>query len=489
MRSSNLGTALLTISISFAFAGILFANLAWIVLAVAFCTGYIYAHSKFSAELRRTNLKIERKVLDDMIYAGQPAGMKVEVLNATGSSVRGIFEDMLPDGCTIAAGTNKSTGVLRPRTLLTLTYSIVPGKRGLHTVPGMRIQRTDEFGLFVEEQVISQSTVVNAHTEKDSFDAARRMAGREHLEFAGLSRNPAVVLREQEFEGIREYVPGDRARDIHWKLYTKLMKMMTKTYRKEGSLQTMIFVDCGRSMRLKSSKVAKVDHAIDLSMQLSNVLLSSYHPVGVAAFDEISVIGKTTPALGRNQYDRVVKTLRAVPGSIIPADEPAPKEPETKDKPEPRRKDSPTIYELTKARPEEGAAFLSTLEKLSSKGRKRSLGLGLDGAIKESATSKKGQEQLVIVITDLMSSRDAVLAGARTCRKTGNRMLVIHTYDDWYRDEPRPTSAPDVEEMYKKLEDSFMVEAAFREYKASYLRVGPADTAPLIVRAIRRRKA
>lgn len=473
----------MSISISFAFAGVLFANLSWILIAVTFSSGYIYARSKFAAELRRTSLRIERRVLDAMVFTGRPAGMKVDVLNTDTLGVRGTFEDMIPEDCSVAAGANISERTLPPRSQLTLSYSIIPGKRGPFTIPGMKVTRTDGFGLFTEEQVIDEPTTVNAHTKKDSFDAARKMAGREHLEFAGLSRNPAVVLRAQEFEGIREYTPGDRARDIHWKLYTKLGKLMTKTYKKEGTLQTMIFVDCGRSMRLKASKVAKVDHAIDLSMQLSNILLSSYHPAGAAVFDEINVLGKIAPALGRHQFERIVQTLRGVPGSFVAAGDA-----EVGGEPESSPKAPPAGHDLTKADPEEGAAFLSAIEKLSSNRRHHTLGLGLEGAIKEVAAIKKGQEQLVIVISDLMSSRDAVLAGARTCQRTGNKMLVIHAYDDWYKGDPLPSASTDFEGMYGRLAESLKLEAMFRVQGASYIRIGPADTAPLIVRAIRRRR-
>ena len=45
---------------------------------------------------------------------------------------------------------------------------------------------------------------------------------------------------------------------------------------------------------------------------------------------------------------------------------------------------------------------------------------------------KHGGEMLFIVISDLISSREAVLSAASLCRRTGNRMLVIQTFDDWY---------------------------------------------------------
>ncbi len=484
MRSTNLGLTLLSVAVSFAFAGILFSNLSWIVLAVAFSSGYIYAQSRFSIELKRSSLRIERRSLDDMVFADQPAGIKLEVLNTGSSVIRGEVEDMIPDGCQLGTGTNRTDRPLPPETMLSLTYSVIPQKRGPHVIGGVRIRRTDDLGLFSDEQIVGEQMVINAHTKKDSFEAARRMAGRQHLEFAGISRQLAVVLREQEFDGIREYTPGDRARDIHWKLYTKLMKMMTKTYRKEGSLHTMIFVDCGRSMRLRQSSVAKVDHAIDLSMQLANVLLSSFHPVGVAAFDEISVIGKTQPALGRTQFDRIVKALRSIPGSIEPSEESEGQELV----PEAPEKGAMTIREIVRSQPEAGAAFLTTIEKMASSGKKRSLGLGLEGAIKELAAIRRGEGQLVIVVTDLLSSRDAVIVAAETCKRTGKKMLVIHTYDEWYREDGHALTQSEVEDMYVRLQDSIKVEATLRRYGASYIRVGPADTTPQIVRAVRGKK-
>lgn len=479
LRSTSLGTAILSFSIVFAFAGILFSNLSWAVLSVAFASAYVYASLRFATELRRTNLKIDRNVLDDMPFAQEPASITVEIMNKDPITVRGTFEDILPEDCELSAGMNKSTRALPPRTILRLSYSVVPKKRGPLLIPGMKIARTDSLGLFDEEQIIEHPTTINVHTEKGSFDAARKMAGKEHLEFSGMGRNPAVVLRELEFDGIREYVPGDRARDIHWKLLPKLNKLMTKTYRKEGALQTMVFVDCSRSMRLKRSKVAKIDHAVDLSMQLSNVLLSSFYPAGVAIFDEMNVLKKATPALGRHQFDKVVKVLMEAPPSVL-ENEAAPVQSEGKivKSAEPKKTDlKPTT---------EGKEFLSALDRMAAKGIRPALGIGLEGGIKEIIARNRGQQQLYIVISDLISTRDAVIAGAKLCQSTGNKMLVIHTYDDWYRNATGMPEMTEVEQLYGDLSDALKLEAMFRGLGTTYIRIGPADTASRIVRAIRR---
>jgi len=441
---------------------------------------YIFAYRGFADELAGTDLQIERKILDEMSYAEEPIGITVEVLNRHSTTVRGTFIDQIPEDCSIASGSNKATMGLPPRSILRLSYTMVPAKRGTHTIAGMSIDRMDPYGLFSKKQMIEQRSDFNVHTQKSSFDAAKKMAGREHLEFSGVGRNPAVVLRELEFDGIRDYVPGDRARDIHWKLLSKMNKLMTKTYRKEGAVQTMVFVDCSRSMRLKPHKVAKIDHAVDISMQLSNILLNSFHPTGVATFDEMSIRERLAPGLGRRQFEKVVKVLKSVPGAVDSA------EPSRNAGMEPTQPAKSPRSQPRQAASGQGEGFLSALGKLSTSKTRARLGLGLDGGIKELIATGRGREQLFIIVTDLISSREAVLIGARICQTTGNRMLVIDLFDDWYRPNLDVYDAKQIEQTYGDLEESIKVEGGLRGLGASFIRVGPADSAAVIARAIRR---
>ncbi len=483
MRSSPVGTVIISASIAFAFASIVFANLSWAVASIAIAGAYIYAHARFASEIERTSLEISRIVLDELGFAGEPIGVKVEILNKDPVPVRAVFEDQVPKDCELSAGSNRSERVLPGRSILTLSYSLVPKRRGVHRIDGMRIERVDALGLLETAQLIDAMTLINAHTRKDSFDSARKIAGKEHIEFSGMARSPAIILRELEFDGIRDYVPGDRARDIHWKLLPKLGRLMTKTYKKEGSLQTLVFVDCGRSMRFQEHKISKIDHAVDLSMQLSNVLISSFHPAGVATFDETHVIGSAPPSLGRHQFEKIVALLRNVPDSIR-VDEPGIAAGEQPGTPPER----PAMTH--KVEPGEGEeAFLSKIDSISKPARKISLGIGLEGAVKEALARSKGQELMFIIISDLISSREAVLAAAKTCQRAGSKMIVIQTYDDWYKRRAETPEVHEIEGLYSNLHAALSVEAALRGFGSSFVRIGPADTAAGIVRAIRRGKA
>lgn len=472
MRISPLGNLLLVFCIAMAFASVLFMSMSWAVVVVALASIFAYARMEFISELRATKMDVERTILEKMIFAKEPVTVKVEIVNKTATNIYGIIEDIIPKGSEVASGTNKFAATLRPRTVESFTYTLRFGRRGPHKLGGLKIERTDSLGLFIEDQMFGRPTPVNAHTKKRSFDTARRIAGKEHLEYSGASRTPAAVIREQEFSGIREYIPGDRARDIFWKSLSKTNRLMTKTFVKETSLRTMIFLDCTRSMRRVEGGESKMDHAVDLSMQIANVLISSFHPTGVAIYDETSVMEITPPGLGRRKFEDIVRVLRHAPPSL-----------ESK---EVTREEETTISipvrSTATGNTADSSGFFSAVANIRGKGKD----LGVDNAIRRLITHSKGQDQLFVVISDLGSSRNAVLSAAKLCEQSGNRLLVIQMHDDWYRKPAEMLDAAQVERMYENLTSYMKIEASLKGTGASYLRVGPADTASRIVRNIRR---
>ena len=93
---------------------------------------------------------------------------------------------------------------------------------------------------------------------------------------------------------------------------------------------------------------------------------------------------------------------------------------------------------------------------------------------------------LFVVISDLISSRGAIISAASLCRRTGNRMLVIQTFDDWYSRPSQSLDVPEAERLYDSMGVAIKMEAALRRAGASFIRIGPADTTARIVRSIRR---
>lgn len=476
MRTTPLGALLLTFCAALVLASVLFMSVSLMVATAATLTLVLYARVRFLAELRRTSYAVEREVLDKMVFAGESTAVKVNVVNRADRPLRARFEDILPDGCELKGGSAAADLAIPPSSGLSFVYSFAADGRGALLFDAVKVLRAEPFGLFEHEETADVASAVNVHTRRRSFEVARRMAGREHLEYAGFTKSPAIVLQEFEFDGLRDYDFGDRARDIHWKSSSRLNRLMTKVYRKEGAMQAMMLVDCSSSMRLSQGPVSKIDHAVDLAMQISNVLLSNMHSSGVSLFDESRVIDETLPALGRRQFERIVAALGNAPG---PLDAPAAA----------AAQEGPRLNGATNglaAEDERDRAFLSAVGSLKARrAGGRPAKLGLEGEIARVAATKRSQQKLFVVLTDLVSSRNAVLAGAKLCKRTNNKMLVINTHSDWYS----PAEDDEVaryERMYTSLSDSRAMEKVLRRQGTSFLRIGPADTAPRIVRTIRR---
>ncbi len=477
LQTSSLGMALMATCAAFAIAGFLFMSLSWVIASVVITTMMVYAHERFAWELSNSRLDVKHEILSKMAFAQEPVSVKVEIRNKDHTPLRASLEDVLPEDCILGAGTNILDAKVPPRSIKSFTYSFIPTRRGGHTIGTLKITRTDQFGLFTHVRYFEDAQRLGVHTQKESFDAARKTAGKEHFEYSGMFKTPAVVLREFQFDGIREHIPGDRSRDIHWKSLSKTGKLMTKIYKKEGTLRTMIFIDCSRSMRLEKGGSAKLNHAVDLGLQLSNVLISSFHPAGVTTYDEITVTGEVRPSLGKQQFERITKVLRGVPGTIIVDDEEQPPKNETT-----TADHSPVAIHDRGT----GSAFLNAVSAVRRTSAKRMTGLGLESVAKDMIAHTKNQKLLFIVVSDLVSSRDAVLSTARLCQRTGNRLLVIQTYDDWYSSPERVLDFAEGEQLYAKLTEGVKVESALRRAGASFMRIGPADTTVRIVRSIRK---
>ena len=75
-------------------------------------------------------------------------------------------------------------------------------------------------------------------TDRDDMDTFR----------TGVTESVSTAGKGNDFSEItdmREYIPGDRLKDIHWKLSAKKQKLMVKEYTAVSQTEAAIFCDCG----------------------------------------------------------------------------------------------------------------------------------------------------------------------------------------------------------------------------------------------------
>lgn len=91
-----------------------------------------------------------------------------------------------------------------------------------------------------------------------------------------------------EFAEYRPYIQGDSIKSIDWKVFAKTEKHFLKKYEDETNLICNIFIDCSQSMSFKnSSKITKLDYAINLAAALTYILINQQDSVGLVVYSDI----------------------------------------------------------------------------------------------------------------------------------------------------------------------------------------------------------
>ena len=88
----------------------------------------------------------------------------------------------------------------------------------------------------------------------------------------------------QEFEQIKEYVPGDDYRTINWKATARRGGLMVNNYQDERSQQVYALIDKGRTMQMPFEGMSLLDYAINASLVIANIAIKKDDQAGLVTF-------------------------------------------------------------------------------------------------------------------------------------------------------------------------------------------------------------
>ena len=108
-------------------------------------------------------------------------------------------------------------------------------------------------------------------------------------------RRVRQIGENDEFEHIRNYVQGDNIRSINWRATSRKGELMVNQYENSKSQMVYSIIDKGRSMKMPFEGMTLLDHAINSSLVLSNIVLKKYDNAGLITFsDKIGAIIKAS---------------------------------------------------------------------------------------------------------------------------------------------------------------------------------------------------
>ncbi len=122
-----------------------------------------------------------------------------------------------------------------------------------------------------------------------------------------------------EFAHHRQYSPGDAIRDIDWRVFGRTDRYYTKLYEAETNFDCTILIDASASMNYVSGKVSKLEYAKFLAASLAYVVLKQRDSVGLSVFDsEVREYLPPRSAMGVIlEIDRLLREIKPTPKTSI----------------------------------------------------------------------------------------------------------------------------------------------------------------------------
>lgn len=184
---------------------------------------------------RQPRLEIERRVRLGTVVAGDPVRATALVRNVGSHRSRPVrLRD--PLGTVMA---DVTIPAIDPGDELAVSYDIPTRRRGRYFLGPASVHRSDPVGVLVAARGLADSLLVVVRP---------RIHGIE-LPPSGRDRDVEGPLRDRAegattFRALREYVPGDDRRQIHWRSSARLGTLLVRQLVDPSEQRTTVFLDC-----------------------------------------------------------------------------------------------------------------------------------------------------------------------------------------------------------------------------------------------------
>jgi len=449
--------------------GYLFANLLPMFTAIIVLIFLVYAKNSFKQS--RGDLTITREIMEKLRFANHPINIKTTVTN-NGGLLKLKATDVLPENTVLLTGENTREQLVKPGEEIVLDYQITFLTRGNHSFDAVAVEFTDRWNLYTVTTTRYQKTRVMVHSDPEEIKKAKRVSTREHIEIT----MPSLVGTETlyEMEGIRDYSPGDRLKDIEWKATSRLQKLMTKLFQKKEVVDTIILLDCSRSMRRTTGKTAKIDHATKLALHLTKILQSIRHPVGLIAYNEFKTLKTVPPS---NQYQRIFEELTDLPDQIKT----------TRYVPQ---KTEESFY-FTKENPMENQRFIATVFPFLAGGKRTIKHPSQSSGIYEAIRSllMQGKTRHLIVLTDMETNMQSLYNSINLAHARKHKIWLLTPFSPYYDLEKKQVTPEQLEDLYKLHHAREKTLVKLRNMNIEIVELSPTMEGGKIIEKIRRKEA
>ncbi|MDT7829993.1 DUF58 domain-containing protein [Pricia sp. S334] len=174
------------------------------------------------------------------------------------------------------------------------SYNVRPVERGEYVFGNLIVFASSPLRIVKRKFVFQKDETVPVYPSIIQMQRYDFLAIGNRLTEVGLKKIRRIG-HTQEFEQIKEYVPGDDFRTINWKATAKQAQLMVNQYQDERSQPIYSIIDTGRVMKMPFEGLKLLDYAINSTLAFSNVALKRNDKTGMLAFSKS--VGPFVPAI------------------------------------------------------------------------------------------------------------------------------------------------------------------------------------------------
>lgn len=189
--------------------------------------------------------------------------------------------------------------VLPSKTEQPFEYSVRPVKRGEYVFGKLNLYVSTPLRLVKKRLIFDEDQAVKVYPSFIQMRQYDFLAIDNRLSQAGLKKIRRIG-HTQEFEQIKEYIPGDDVRSINWKATAKQANLMVNQFQDEKAQPIFSVIDTGRVMKMPFNGLSLLDYSINSTLAFSNVALQKKDRVGMFTFSNET--GNFVPASAKKSH-------------------------------------------------------------------------------------------------------------------------------------------------------------------------------------------
>lgn len=256
-RLTSEGTFFLFLTLAVGVAAVNTGNNLFYLLLSMMVSGVLVSGVAARSCLNR--LEIRRHV-PDLLFVNKPetAALVIKNRKRRWSSYALRFFDVTADGHDLGRGL--TIHHLPPGVGRVLSYPLIPSRRGLLKLDGVRVTTSFPFGLFYQTVYYSTSATVPVSPALKPLPNGllRDVLG------AGLERTIRRKGNGSDLYNLRLYQPGDDSRTIHWLTTARTSKLIVRETEEEGQRRATVHL----SLLAPDSHDAVFEEAVSLTASL-----------------------------------------------------------------------------------------------------------------------------------------------------------------------------------------------------------------------------